>query len=366
MPSEPRSLLHVFSTFAVGGPQIRFAQLANHFGQAYRHRVIAMDGRRDAAALLRPDLAIEYLDAEMARGASPTVLLANAWRAARLLRSLKPDLLVTSNWGTIEWALGARLAGTPHLHMEDGFGPEEREGQIRRRVLIRRLALRNCKVVLPSRTLFAIARNIWRLPEPMLAWVPNGVDLDRFDGPPPPPLWQQDGRPVIGTVAALRAEKNIARLIHAFATVRQTHPSRLVIVGDGPERAALEHLATELGLAADVIFTGHLGRPEQALRHLDIFALSSDTEQMPLSLLEAMASGLAVAATDVGDIRAMLPESAAPYLTTREAPALAAALAVLVSDAALRAEQGSTNRQRAETAYSQEAMFSAWARLWGG
>jgi glycosyltransferase involved in cell wall biosynthesis len=161
----------------------------------------------------------------------------------------------------------------------------------------------------------------------------------------------------------LRPEKNIARLVRAFAQVRTTVPCRLAIVGDGPQRAALQSLAEELGLAEAVIFTGHLTKPEQALRSMDVFALSSDTEQMPISLLEAMASGLPVVSTDVGDVRAMLPPEAAPWITALDDAALARALADLLNDPSQRSLLGQANRARAETAFDQNVMFAAWKRL---
>ena len=132
---------------------------------------------------------------------------------------------------------------------------------------------------------------------------------------------------VIGTVAALRAEKNIARLIRALARLPAAAPARLVIVGDGPERAALEALAVAEGVGGRVEFAGHCADPAPLYAGFDIFALSSDTEQMPLSVLEAMASGLPVAATDVGDVAAMLDAANRPYVVAREDGALADALA---------------------------------------
>jgi glycosyltransferase involved in cell wall biosynthesis len=169
--------------------------------------------------------------------------------------------------------------------------------------------------------------------------------------------------PVIGTVAALRGEKNLARLLEAFALLRQ--PARLVIVGDGPQRAALEARALELGIADRTNFTGHLAAPQDAYRDFDLFALSSDTEQMPLTVLEAMASELAVAATNVGDVAAMLAAENRPFVVARDAAALAEAMAALLADPARRQAIGSANRARAERDYDQETMFQAYAALFG-
>ena len=119
-------------------------------------------------------------------------------------------------------------------------------------------------------------------------YVPNGIDLDRFAAGERAPT----GEPVIGTITGLRREKNLTRLLRAFRQVADTTPARLIIAGDGSERATLEAQAAELGLGQRVQFTGHLDDPAPLYRSIDVFALSSDTEQMPLSVLEAMAACL--------------------------------------------------------------------------
>jgi glycosyltransferase involved in cell wall biosynthesis len=283
------------------------------------------------------------------------------FRAA--LRSIAPDVLMTSNWGSIEWALAAQGLGLRHVHTEDGFGPEERDRQLLRRVLIRRVALRRAEVMVPSTTLWRIATEKWRLAEARLHRIPNGIDLSRFTprraGPRP------DGAVVIGTVAALRPEKNLSRLLRAFHALPATLRARLVIVGDGPERPALEALAAELGLEGRVLFTGAVEDPAPLYAEFDIFALSSDTEQMPLSVLEAMAAGLPVAATDVGDVRAMLAPANAPHVVRGDHAALGEALQRLAQDPAQRAWLGAANRAVAEREFDEVRMFRAHGALLG-
>ena len=352
VPSAPL-LLHVYPSFAAGGAQMRFAAIANHFGRRWRHAIVALDGNITCRERLDPTLEVSFPRFEIA-GRLPLRLR----RIRGVLRELRPQILVTSNWGSIEWTMANVLWPlAPEVHMEDGFGSEEITTQLRRRVLTRRLVLRSATTMLPSRTLLKVATETWRLPPDRLRYIPNGIDLQRFVPVPPadkPEL-------VIGTVAGLRREKNVARLIRAFALVRL--PARLVVVGDGPERAALETLADSLGIAERTSFVGHQPDPVESLRALDIFALSSDTEQMPLSLLEAMASGLPVAATDVGDVRAMLPPEGHPYLVPRDDQALADVLAVLLENPEARLRAGTANRMRAVRDFDQARMFAAYAEL---
>ena len=364
-PGDAPLVLHVFPSFAVGGAQVRFAALANRFGPRWRHVIAALDGRTDCAERLAPGVPYTLLPRPVPGGLDP---LRAMLRARALLRALRPAALVTSNWGSIEWAL-ANLAPPRmrHLHTEDGFGPDEAAAQKPRRVLTRRLALRWSEVALPSTVLLRAAREAWRLPERRLHHIPNGLDLRRFrpEGPRASLAVPGEG-PVIGTVAALRAEKNIARLLRACALLRAGGQAlRLLVIGDGAERAALERLAGELGLAGSTLFAGHLPEPAAAYRAMDLFALSSDTEQMPFSVMEAMASGLAVASTEVGDVRTMLPREAAPHLAALDDAALAAAIRPLLGDAALRARLGAANRAKAERDYDEETMFLAYAALIG-
>jgi glycosyltransferase involved in cell wall biosynthesis len=347
---------HVFPTFAVGGAQVRFAAIANHFARGFRHIVVSLDGNLACRERLSPDLHVTF----PAVGATKNAMLANAWRFRRLLRAWRPDLLITYNWGAIEFALANVVPVVRHLHVVDGFGPEERDVQIPRRVLIRRFALGRTPVVLPSRNLVRIATEIWKLPPRLIRYVPNGVDLARFACDR---TRSGADAPVIGTVAALRPEKNIARLMRAFASLAN---GRLVIVGDGPERPALEALAVALGIAPRVIFAGHHQNTAPFYAQFDIFALSSDTEQMPLSVIEAMASGLPVVATAVGDVGLMVADENAPFIVAQDDAALAGGLAALAADRQAQIRIGQANLAKARREFDQAAMFVAHGALWRG
>ncbi|HBK05540.1 MAG TPA: glycosyl transferase [Acetobacteraceae bacterium] len=349
-------VMHVFPTFAVGGAQVRFAAIANHFGTEFRHIVVSLDGNLACRERLDPDLNVTF----PVVAATKNAMLTAAWQYRRLLKDWRPDVLVTCNWGAIEFALANIVPVVRHMHVVDGFGPEERAAQIPRRTMVRRIALGRSPVVLPSRNLIRIVRDIWKLPEAVIRYVPNGIDLDRFatDG-----SRRGGGEPVIGTVAALRAEKNLGRLLRAFATL----PSgRLVIVGDGPERPALEALAGSLGVAERVAFAGHHRDTASFYAQFDIFALSSDTEQMPLSVIEAMASGLPVVSTDVGDVAMMVATENAASIVPMDEAAMGRALGALATDPPVRQRIGAANLLKARAEFDQAAMFAAYGALWHG
>ncbi len=363
--SAPPHLLHVFSTFAIGGPQRRFIQIANAFGSHYRHTIISMDGRIDAADLLAQDLrfAIHTLPVKKGGGLS----VGNLHRIAGTIRSLRPNLLLTYNWGAIEWVLANRLPGAvPHLHFEDGFGPEEACGrQLRRRVWTRRLCIGGqTAVVVPSRTLAAIARETWRIPPKRLAYIPNGIELSRFAGAAPMPLPIPPDRLVIGSVGALRAEKSLGRLLRLLDAVRDL-PVVLAVCGEGPERARLEAEARRLQLSDRVYFTGHCADPAPAYAAFDLFALTSDTEQMPYSVIEAMAAGLPVLATDVGDVRHMLAPDHARDCTAApdDEAGLALKLCHMIECKGARTQIGSANQSHARAHFGIDTMLAAYDRL---
>ncbi|MEM1140561.1 MAG: glycosyltransferase family 4 protein, partial [Pseudomonadota bacterium] len=371
-----RTLLHVFPSFEIGGQQTRFATLARHFGSRYRHIVLSLSGRYEAESKL--DAGVDYT--RLPAIPAPKRFPLSLYQHRALLNRIKPDALVTYNWGSIEWVMAGRLTRVPQIHFEDGFGPEEARRQIARRVWTRRLALRGkVQTIVPSKTLMGLARDVWGLPDGGLHFVPNGIDVERFAGGADADyaarLHIPLDRPLIGTVTALRREKNLDRLIDAFAAVRPLVPSVLVIVGDGPEKARLEAMVAARGLGEHVIFTGRLDRPERLMGLFSLYALSSDTEQMPLGVLEAMAAGVPVAATDVGDVAHMVCEDNRPFLASSGSGSgsgagaggstLAEAMLGLLREPGLARAIGLQNQAKARARYTEDRMVDTIGRILG-
>lgn len=349
-----RHYLHVFSTFDPGGPQVRTAKILERLPRDVRHTVVAMDRRVGCAQRVASQVSLELRDPP----SGGTLSVARA--IAATLREEKPDLLLTYNFGAVESLLGARMARFRRVvHHEEGFGPEEVERLFWRRNMLRRALLRYARtVIVPSMNLEGIAQAVWKQPAQRVRYLPNGVDLGRFAPRPS----ARDAL-VVGTVASFRAVKNQALLLRAFAAMQQQ--ARLLLVGDGPDMEPCRALARELGVADRVTFAGHADDTAGAYGEMDVFAMSSRTEQMPIALLEAMASGLPVASTDVGDVRSMLAEPNRPLVVPREdVAALAGALDRLAGDAALRAELGAANRARCEAEFEAEACLGRYAEVY--
>jgi glycosyltransferase involved in cell wall biosynthesis len=354
-------LLHVFPSFGLGGAQARFAILAHALGGGFRHTVVCLNDDRQAAALLSPAAPVAFAEAPPAEGALPARLA--VYR--RMLRDLRPDLLLTYNWGSIEVAL-ANFGRIPHLHVEDGFGPEEARRQFRRRVWLRRLALARSQVVVPSLTLQEIALKTWRLRADQVHYVPNGVAsasacATRLEAIAP---GLPAGAVRIAWAGGLRREKNLMRLLRAFAPVKDN--AVLLLIGDGPEKPAVLAEAERLALGPRLRVLGPRADVRDLLMQSDILALSSDTEQMPLVVLEAMDAGLPVAACDVGDIHHIVAPENWPYLVAPDDQALAASLAALTAMPEMRRTIGEANRARARRVFSDTRMIDSYRTLFLG
>ena len=354
-------MLHVFPSFEYGGQQTRFAALARGLGAGFSHHVVALNGEAAARKLIPDGLSVSYASfrARKSRPAS----VSNILRLRKIIREVKPDLLCTYNWGAIEAVAANRLGrNVRHIHFEDGFGPDETpESQTPRRVLARRFLLRRGAVVVPSRMLEETAVERWKLSADRVLRVPNGVDCARFKTAPRP----SGGAVTVGAVGALRPEKNHARLIRLFLKADAARCATLIIIGDGPERARLNALVKELGAEARVKLPGAASAVEKAYNRFDVFALSSDTEQAPVSLMEAMAAGLPVVSTNVGDVAQMVSgKNRACVTEPGDDEAYVYALAHLLQSREARVKIGAENRRKAAAEFSLEKMLRTHRSLY--
>ncbi|HEX7185291.1 MAG TPA: glycosyltransferase [Thermoanaerobaculia bacterium] len=360
-------LLHVLPTFVPAGLEMRTVNLIAGFGRELRHSILSVDGRTDAAARLPAGAPVRILPSPPKAGS----LLTTA-RLREVLRRERPDLVLTYNWGAFDMLLAARSAGFRQvIHHEDGFNADEAHTFKRRRVLARRAALGGVRrLVVPSNRLYEIATELWKVPAEKVTLVRNGILLDAYepaDGNPG--LRRELGIPedalVVGTVGHLRPEKNFLRLLDACAALPGVHA---LIVGEGSERAALEERAARPDLAGRVHLAGYRPDPPRFYQAMDVFALTSDTEQMPVCLLEAMASSLPIVTTDVGDIRQVLPVEQAPWLAPLQGEATAAVLAdklgELAGDPETRRRLGAINRRQVETSFSFSSMLTAYREIY--
>jgi glycosyltransferase involved in cell wall biosynthesis len=226
------------------------------------------------------------------------------------------------------------------------------------------------KVIVPSKHLEDLAQTLWRLAPDKVERIPNGIDARDFQGTDDANLRAELGIPeaacVIGFMGHLRPVKNALRLLEAAAPIAAEHDLHLLLIGDGEQRAAIEQRAQESDLAGRVHLVGHQRAPRAYLHTLDIFALSSDSEQHPISLLEAMACALPVASTRVGDVEHILGQEQHPYITPLEtgAAGLRSALRDLAEDSSIRSRLGELNATRVTEEFSHTQMIERHLALW--
>lgn len=364
--------VHVFSTFAPGGPQVRTAFLMGALGDGAKHTVIAMDGRTECAERVADSVDFRCVPLGL-DPRSPWF----AWGLIRRLKSLRPDLLLTYNWGAIESVFAARWGRiAPVIHHEEGFRPDEAQGEQKgRRVFARRLLLKGRvrRVVVPSLVLRDLAVSSWRLSPDRVLYIPNGVDGEKFRPGSAESVRSSWGigkdALVVGAVAHLTPVKDVTYLLEAFEMSKLIEndgpPVFLVIAGDGPERGVLEERVKELGLGERVRFLGRVAETSSCYPAFDCLAVSSKTEQMPIVVLEAMSSGLPIVSTDVGDVRTMVSEENRAFVVDRDRrEEYRARLVELVEDSSLRATIGKSNRRRCGTEYDLEGMVKAYSKLY--
>ena len=337
-------LMHVFPGFAPGGAELRMTRIMNGMGPGVRHTVLSLNGYWGARDSIDAEIPTEYVTAPPGGGGRFYFL-----ELQSAIRRRHPDVLLTYNWGAIEATIGGWLGNIcPIIHNECGFGADESAGFKTSRVLTRWIVLNQVfAVAVTSRAMREVATRVFRLPAEKVHWIRTGVDVERFR----PGLsrdWRReigvgDDELLAGFLGGFRPEKNLPLLIRAFASAR-IPKAKLALVGDGFGGEQLRRLVGELRCEDSVIFAGHAADPVACLAALDVFALSSCTEQTSNALLEAMACGLPAVATDVGDSADLL--GAEYVVPSGDECEFALALAALAESAELRCRMGAANRRR--------------------
>lgn len=289
-------------------------------------------------------------------------------RLRKLFRVLQPDVVHTHQIGALCYAgPSARRVGVPVVvHTEHGKNYASR----RRTRWLGRLAGRY------AQRFFCVSRDIAEelracriVPKTKIAMAPNGIDIARFRDPAARTdvrleLGIPQSAPVIGALGRLTEIKRHDLLIRAFARLKLRSPgARLLLVGDGPRRSELEQLAAELLPPDCVRFLGYQSAPGRFLQAMDVLAMSSRSEGMPLAVLEAWAAGVPVAASRVGGVPELIADELTGLLTEfGDVEGLANALERLLSDRTLAQRIRDAAGKRVELHYSLSQMAANYQR----
>ncbi|MDR7483020.1 MAG: glycosyltransferase family 4 protein [Armatimonadota bacterium] len=222
------------------------------------------------------------------------------------------------------------------------------------RQVVTRYTARYCNrctaVIAPSRAVRAWLRSIGVV-TPIEVLPTAGFELARFDRLDPswvrPRYGVPSGAPLVITVGRLASEKRFDILLAAFADAARGGPAHLLVVGGGPEAPVLRHLAGQLGVGSQVIFTGPLDhdRVLDCYAAADVFAFASPTETQGLVVIEAMAAGLPVAAVRAGGVAEAVGDGETGLLVDPDPAALAAAIRRLLHDEPLRRRLSAGGRE---------------------
>ncbi len=364
-------ILHLHSTFNLGGKEARAVRLMNYFGDQAEHTILSAEPQSlSARDAIDSKIKVNFPEDAPSLAGKPSL-----GRYKELVSYFRQfDLILSYNWGSMDGVMArtlfSRVEGLPPLiHHEDGFNEDERKKLKWKRNFFRKFALGSSQaLVVPSERLEDIATSVWKQPAEKIHRIPNGIDVKLFEKKPQrgalPGFKKNKGDVVVGTLAGLRAIKNLPRLVRACAAAGDN--VRLVIVGEGPEKEAILSEAKTCGMEDRLLMPGFLARPSRYVGLFDIFALSSDSEQFPISLIEAMAAGLPVAATDVGDVKSMVCQANHGLIKPVDDEAqFTEALTTLVQHEQLREEIGTLNQMKAQAEYNENKMLARYALLYG-
>ena len=366
-------VVHVIYRLDVGGLETLLIECINRMpSERYRHAIICLTtSSAFAKKISAPNVAVYELHK------APGLSLATHTDFYKLIRRLKPAIVHTYNLAAIEYHLMAALAGVPvRIHAEHGRDAADPHGKNRKHNLLRRLISPLLHKFIPvSVDLQNWLQHVVGIPARKLQLVPNGVDTDQFsapdqDGTAPSPFPFPSDSIVLGTVGRLQAVKDHQCMVTAFAQLRKRSPDlshrlRLVIIGDGPCNAALHQQVRALGLQDVVWLPGSRDDIALLMRHLSVFVMSSIAEGTPMTILEAMASGLPVVATQVGGIPEVVqPNHSGMLVPAQDPQALANAMAIYCTQPALARQHGAQGRAQVEAHFSIKTTVAAYLALY--
>jgi glycosyltransferase involved in cell wall biosynthesis len=314
---------------------------------------------------------VTVLSLEKCRGNDPALI----YRLMRYLKSESIDVVHSNNWGTLtECSLACRLANVYHIHAE--HSQQDRHAVMHRGVnrwvhgSLRRIAFNRCEAVVAcADSVRAGIEQHWSFPKNRVTCIANGVQHPKRKG-------KIDFRSrlgightghLVGSIGRLVTLKGFDDLLRAVALLRQQKIEiTLAIVGEGPGRDQLQQLANELDIDDRVHLLGQQCEIGDFLYDVDVYANSSHTEAMSMSMLEAMSAGCPIVASDVGDARVMLQSEfqCGTVVASRSPDQLADAIANYINRPTLRQSHANSAIKAWQKYYSLEKMTLQFESLY--
>jgi sugar transferase (PEP-CTERM/EpsH1 system associated) len=372
MTTDTRLLVvHVVYRFDTGGLENGIVNLINHMPAShYRHAVVALTEVTDFRRRIQRD-DVEFISLHKPPGHG-------IWlypRLYRLFKAMRPAIVHTRNLAALEAQVPAWAAGVPvRLHGEHGRDVSDLDGSNKRYQRLRRVYKPFVQHYFAlSRDLAGYLEDKVHVPSSRITQVYNGVDAQRFAPPAgevrpdiPGCPFKHPAHWLVGTVGRMQQVKDQPTLARAFVQALKLRPElrgrmRLVMVGEGALRAQCEDILREAGAAELAWLPGERGDVADVMRGLDCFALPSLAEGISNTILEAMATGLPVLATDVGGNADLVSHGQTGEIVPSGRPeAMAASLVRLATEPGLAEAMGRAGREQALARFSMKAMVSTY------
>lgn len=368
-------VLHLVYSFDVGGLENGIVNLINRMDPGrFRHMVVALTRCESSFCqrVKRPDVGFMSLHKPPGHGYKlyPTLY--------RLFKDQRPAILHTRNLAALEAVVPARAAGVPvRIHGEHGWDVSDPGGTRHKFRLMRRLykPFVSHYIALSGQIARYLELGVG-VPEARLSRICNGVDTARFHPAGgggrtmlPGSPFNASGLLIVGTVGRLQAVKDQLTLVQAFAHARTllgsaAAPLRLIIAGDGPLRGEVDAAIDAAGVREQVWLAGNRADVPDVMRALDLFVLPSRAEGISNTILEAMASGLPVIATQVGGNDELVTSETGRLVPAIEPRIMGEEIARYAADLQLRNAQGHAGRLRVEADFSLDGMVERYTTLY--
>ena len=367
-------IAHVIYRLGVGGLENGLINLINQMpADKYRHIIICLKGSSSfRERLQRQD--VEIVDLNKQEGQD--------WKSFlsfyRIMKQYQVDIVHTRNLGTIEYQVPAFLAGVKYrVHGEHGWDVFDPEGNNKKYQWLRRLLSPLIQIFIPlSMHLEDYLLQKVRIPAKKIRRICNGVDIQKFFPKNDKqalldcPLVFDKKKTYIGTVGRMHGVKDQITLVKAFVLLMQEYPGLLgqiylILVGEGPLKEQASKLLKEHQLYEYAWLAGERKDIAEVMRILDIFVLPSQAEGISNTILEAMATGLPVIATEVGGTPELVINNETGFLVPPSNPEeMATALYRQISDPENRKQQGEKSLQRILENFSIEIMVNKYTEVY--
>ena len=362
--SKKYHVMHVVDSLEVGGMENGVVNIANHIDkEQFRISVCCLSHPGRLSTRIKDgDIAIISL------GWSGGFSLKLIFELARVFNKQNVDIIHTHGWQTLIYcSVASLLSGVPVLiNGEHGRFHLEK---LRRRVAYKIISTMVDKYVTVSKSLENKLVMILPAASRKVVTIPNGVDLLKFvpqTKDAAESIKSGLGLPatslVIGHVGRLEPVKNHQMLLNAFASLcREFENLHCVLIGDGILRSSLENLVKQLGVSDRVHFIGRVENPHQLMPIFDVFVSTSLNEGMSNVILEAMACGKPIVATDVGDNGKLVEASGNGFLVqVEDSTLLESSIKLLLTDKDLNQRFGVRSRNLVEEKFGIMNMVSSY------